>query len=61
MRALDVVLPEFDHNEVHAIELDADLERAVASFLAAPAAPGLVVRMLFRLPVFARGRRSRTC
>ncbi len=55
MRALDVVLPEFDHNEVHAIELDADPERAVASFLAAPAAPGLVVRMLFRL----RGVRTR--
>jgi hypothetical protein len=50
VRALDVVLPEFDHNEVHAIELDADPERAVASFLDTPAAPGLVVRMLFRLP-----------
>jgi hypothetical protein len=55
VRALDVVLPQFDHNEVHAIELDADPERAVASFLAAPAAPGPVVRMLLRL----RGVRSR--
>ena len=55
MRALDVVMPEFDHNEVHAIEVDAGPERAVASFLAAPAAPGRVVRMLFRL----RGVRTR--
>ncbi len=55
MRALDVVLPEFDHHEVHAIELDADPERAVASFLAAPAAPGRLVGMLFRL----RGVRTR--
>ncbi|HET9286342.1 MAG TPA: hypothetical protein VFO26_02180 [Gaiella sp.] len=55
MRALDVVLPEFDHHEVHAIELDADPERAVAAFLAAQAAPGRVVGMLFRL----RGIRTR--
>ena len=62
VRALDVVLPEFDHNEVHAIELDADPERAVASFLAAPAAPGPARGDAVPAARWsARGRRSRAC
>ena len=49
MRALDDLLPDYDHHEVHAVEVDADPGTAVAAFLATPAAPGRVVRALLRL------------
>ena len=48
-RALDEVLPRHDWNEVHAIELAATPEAAVAALLATPVAPGLLVRALFLL------------
>jgi hypothetical protein len=48
-RALDEVLPRHDWNEVHAIELAATPEAAVAALLATPVAPGPLVRALFRL------------
>ncbi len=47
--ALDEVLPRHDWNEVHAIELAATPEAAVAALLASPVAPGTLVRALFRL------------
>jgi hypothetical protein len=49
VRALDELLPDYDHHEVHAVEIDADAQTAVAAFLATPAAPGNVVRVLLRL------------
>jgi len=47
--ALDAFLPEFDANEVHAVEVDAEPAAALAALLAGAAAPGLAPRLLLRL------------
>ena len=49
MRALDEVLPAYDFDEVHSIEVAAEPEAAVAAFLATPAAADRFVGGLFRL------------
>ncbi len=49
MARIDHFLPEWDAIEVHAVELDATPERALAAALAAPAAPDAIVRLLLRL------------
>lgn len=49
MRSLDTVLPEFDWQEVHAVELPCAPERALAAVLALPVASDPLVRLLFRL------------
>jgi hypothetical protein len=40
VRALDQVLPAYDHHETHDVEVDASPEVAVASFLALPSSTG---------------------
>jgi hypothetical protein len=47
--AIDRFLPEWDANEVHDTVLDVTPEHALASALAAPAAPDAIVRLLLRL------------
>ena len=47
--ALDAFLPEFDENEVHALEVEAEPAAAVAALLAGAAAPGVGPRLLLRL------------
>jgi hypothetical protein len=47
--ALDDVLPVYDWSERHARRLTVPPEAAVSAFLAARAAPGAAVRILFRL------------
>ena len=49
MPALDSILGEFDWRERHQRRLAASPEQAVAAFLESPAAPDLVVRVLFGL------------
>ena len=49
MRGLDGLLPNYDHNEVHTVDVEAGAESAMAAFLATPAAPDGVTRLLFRL------------
>jgi hypothetical protein len=44
--ALDAFLPEFDANEVHTVEVEAEPAAAVAALLAGAAAPGVVPRLL---------------
>jgi hypothetical protein len=48
-RALDAVFPDFDVNEVHAVDLRADPDVALARLLALPAGSDRIVRGLFRL------------
>jgi hypothetical protein len=47
--ALDSILGEFDWRERHQRRVATSPEQAVAAFLESPAAPDLVVRILFRL------------
>lgn len=47
--ALDPVFPDFDVNEVHAVELQASPEVALARVLALPAGSDRIVRALFRV------------
>jgi hypothetical protein len=49
MPAIDRFVPRWDAREVHAIELEAPPEDAIAAVLAAPAAPDAIVRTLLRL------------
>jgi hypothetical protein len=49
VRALDRFLPEWDVNEVHAVDLTCSPERALAAVLALPVASDPLVRVLFRL------------
>jgi hypothetical protein len=49
MRSLETVLPEFDWQEVHTVELSCTAERALSTLLALPVAPDPIVRLLFRL------------
>ena len=46
---MDRVLPEWDVNETHAVDLSCTPERALQAVLELPAAPDLLVRALFRL------------
>jgi hypothetical protein len=49
VRALDRLLPDFDVNEVHAVELPLPPEEAVERLLALPLTVDPIVRVLFRL------------
>jgi hypothetical protein len=49
MHAIDAVMPTWDWHERHTRALTVGPEEAVAAFLASPAAPGALVRLLFRL------------
>ena len=49
MRALDDLLPAYDFDEVHSIEVATEPEAAVAAFLATPAVVDRFVGGLFRL------------
>jgi hypothetical protein len=54
VRALDELLPAYDVNEVHAVELPLSPEEAIERVLALPLTSDPLVRILFRL----RGLRS---
>ena len=49
MRGLDDLLPNYDHNEVHTVDVEADAETAIGAFLATAAAPDAVTRILLGL------------
>ena len=52
MAELEGLLPGWDWHEVHRRTLPVEPEQALAAFLASPAAPDPVVRLLFRLRPF---------
>jgi hypothetical protein len=54
MAAIERALPEWDVNEVHAVDLPCSPERALEAVLELPAAPDPLTRFLFR----ARGLRG---
>jgi hypothetical protein len=49
VRELDGLLPNYDHHEVYAVDVEADAATAMATFLATPVAPDVVTLVLFRL------------
>ncbi|MFO7572322.1 MAG: hypothetical protein R6W48_06960 [Gaiellaceae bacterium] len=49
MAAIDRALPEWDFDELHAVNLPCSPERALEAVLELPAAPDSIVRLFFRL------------